>query len=419
MNFYLAYGHEELQISVPDGLKVDVIAPFEQAPSPDPQGQVETALSAPLGTFRFDNFRNCPSVAIIINDKTRPVPHEILLPPLLNRLSALGIPDEAIILIIASGTHIPMPPDEFHLVLPGDILSRYSVIAHNSDDSDLVNLGQTAHGTPIFMNRRFFEAKLRIVLGNIEPHHFMGFSGGVKSAVIGVAGRETINHNHAMLPHPMAKAGHYEDNPMRQDVEEMGDRVGIHLALNAILNSSQEIIAVLAGSPRMVMEQGTAISRALCQRQVPYHYDLVIASAGGYPKDINFYQSQKALTHAAMLSRPGGTVILLAACEEGIGNLKYEQFMQGIKSIPEVFEKFKAQGFEVGPHKAFLVARDASRSRIILISSLSARVVETLLLTPANTFSEAFQMVAPQLSHDSRVAIMPIAVITIPDIQEN
>jgi nickel-dependent lactate racemase len=306
---------------------------------------------------------------------------------------------------------------EFPDILPDEIIRRYAISAHDADSKDLVNLGETSRGTAILANRRFMEADYRIVVANIEPHHFMGFSGGAKSAAIGLAGRKTINQNHALLSHPLAKTGHFVDNPMRQEVEEIGQRMDIQFALNAILNNNKEIVRVLAGQPLAVIEAGVPIARSICQVRVDHLYDMVIASAGGHPKDINLYQSQKALTHAALLTRDNGIIILLAECPDGPGSSGYEKFMDGITSFDQVFKRFSQQGFAVGPHKAFLVARDASRVRIRLYSSMKPQTTNRLLLTPVTDVNQAINQALDDLAGSPRVALMPIAAITIPMLQ--
>ncbi len=412
--FKLPYGSGHLTVEFPDKYQVDLIAPTNAPAALDPSGAVVSALQSPLGVDILALLSRSTSAAICVNDKTRPVPHQHLLPPLLNLVEAGGISPEKTSLLIATGTHTPMQPDEFTRILPADILANYPVFSHDFDAPDLVDLGQTSRGTPILINRRFMQADLRIVIGNIEPHHFMGFSGGVKSGAIGLAGRATIIQNHSMLSHPLAKAGHYTDNPMRQDIEEIGDLAGIHLALNAILNNDKEISTVLFGHPATVMQVGVPLARQVCQVRIKHLYDLVIASAGGYPKDINLYQSQKALTHAAMMTRDGGTILLLAECIEGVGSPTYEKFMEGLTNFDQVFERFRLQGFQVGPHKAFQIARDASRIHILLYSKMDAGKTRSLLLSPVNNLENTLSGLLNELKPGSHIAVMPIGPITIP-----
>ena len=419
--FRIPYDRQPLAFRLPDEHPVEVIAPVDAPAAPDPVPVVQAALDHPVGGVSLSDFSDARSVAIAINDKTRPVPHEYLLPPLLARLEGLGLPPEAITLIIATGAHPPMLPEEFRLVVPAEVLARHAVICHDCDDREgLVYLGQTARGTPAWMNRRFVEADLRLVVGNIEPHQFMGFSGGVKSAAIGLAGRDTINRNHAMLTEPGARLGEYENNPPRQDVEAIGRMAGVHWALNAIINRQKQIVAAVAGQPRAVMDAGIPLARQHCQVTVREPYDLVIASPGGYPKDLNLYQAQKALAHAALVTKPGGTVILVAACPEGVGSRSYEQWMleRPMGSYQEVCERFAREGFRVGPHKAFLVARDASRARVLLVSEMEPGLVRRLLLTPVASLEEALSLALADLPAEARLAILPAASATVPVLRD-
>jgi nickel-dependent lactate racemase len=311
-----------------------------------------------------------------------------------------------------------MPPSDFPRILPEEIIARYPIVSHDCDDKDnLVELGITKYGTKVLINKRYYQADLRIVVGDIEPHHFAGFSGGVKSAAIGLAGRETINHNHAMLVDKNATIGEYELNPLRQDIEQIGKMIGVHFAVNAVLNGSKQIVSTYAGDPVAVMRAGIPRARQICQTYVHHQYDVVIASAGGHPKDINFYQSQKALTHAALLTRDGGTIVLVAACPEGSGSQPYESFMQDIYTFPEVFDKFKREGFRVGPHKAFQVAREGVRIQIVLVSEMDDELVSKLLLTPADSLQQALGKIQGGLSSASHIAVMPRATNTIPIIK--
>lgn len=417
MAFTLAYGKTQLTFELPAPWQAEWIAPAQVAPAPDPHHAVEAALAQPVGGVRLEDSRGARSAVVAINDKTRPVPHEVLLPPLLARLEALGLPPTAITLLIAVGAHAPMPPEEFERVLPTPLLARYPVRSHDCDNAaNLRYLGQTQRGTPAWMNRRFLEADLRIVVGNIEPHQFQGFSGGAKSAVIGLGGRATINANHAMLREPLARPCRYADNPMRQDVEEIGRLAGIHFALNAILTPGKALVRALAGAPIAVMEAGIPLARAIFETPIPALYDLVIAAAGGYPKDINFYQAQKALAHASLAVKEHGLIILVAACPEGLGSRGYERWMleDGPTSYAEVFTRFEQEGFRVGPHKAMLVARDGARLRgLWLVSELAPDVVRRLLLTPAS-LEEALTSALALLPPAARIGIMPLANATVP-----
>jgi len=415
MQIKVPYGRVWLSASVPDSIGVDVIEAAELASAADPLGTVRAALDHPLGSFAWRDVAGSRSVAISVNDKTRPVPHEHLLPPLLERLAALGVPDAAITFYVAVGTHPPMTPDEFPSILPAEIVSRYRIVSHDAEDNDsLVYLGKTPRGTPVWVNRAFAQADFKIVVGNIEPHQFVGYSGGVKTAAIGLAGLKTINCNHALMTHPDSQLGQYETNPARQDVEEIGAKVGIHLALNAILNHQQRIVHVLAGDPRAVMQAGIPLSRTACEVEVSTRYGLTISSPGGHPKDINVYQAQKGLSHAARITRRGGTIILVAACPEGTGSPHYEEWMSGKGSYDEVCRRFRDEGFRIGPHKAFQIARDASQVRLLFCSEMDQSLSKRLLLNPVGDLPAAVGLALRDLQPGERIAVLPHASSTIP-----
>jgi len=255
-----------------------------------------------------------------------------------------------------------------------------------------------------------------MVVGNLEPHQFMGFSGGVKSAAIGLAGRATINHNHAMMMSAAARLGSYEDNPARQDVEEIGRRMRVDFALNAVLNGDKRIVDVLAGDPLAVMRAGIPKVRAICQIPVRQPFDLTIASPGGHPKDINVYQAQKALAHAALITRPGGTILLVAACPEGTGSQSYEAWIMGhaLESHQAVIDAFAREEFRVGPHKAYQIARDAARARVLLVSEMPPDFVRRLLLEPVESLDAAIRLALRDLPPGASIAVLPAANATIP-----
>jgi nickel-dependent lactate racemase len=412
--FKIPYGRAHLTFSLPEGRLVEWIAPVEVPAAPDPILLTRRALEDPVGDVRLADFVRAHWAVIAIADKTRPIPHAALY-PLLGVLEDMGM--TAITLLIATGAHAPMTPDEFDKILPRDILTQYPVVSHDCDAGDLVYQGETSRGTPVWANRDWINADLRIVLGNIEPHQIMGFSGGVKSAAIGLAGRATISHNHAMMNDPRTALGHYDDNPARQDVEEIGRLIGTHFAVNTILNRDKAIIHVLAGEPVAVMQAGIPLVRALVEVPVHALCDLVIASPGGHPKDINLYQAQKALAHAALITKPGGMVILVGACAEGTGSKSYENWMAGMTTQEAVIERFAREEFRLGPHKAFQIARDARRVRVVLVSQLPAEMVHRLLLTPAASLDDALARTLVDLPPDARIGIMPSANATVPVIR--
>jgi len=384
----------------------------------DAKSALNRALESPLGIVNpFSGFNPSSKVAIAINDKTRPVPNSVLLPPLLDKLHTFGVLHENITIFIASGTHAPMPYEEFHLVIGHGISRKYRIVAHNCDNNDnLYALGSTFRNTPVFVNSDFYQNDQKIVVGDIEPHHFAGYSGGVKSAAIGLAGRITINANHKLLLDEKSTIGSFDQNPLRQDIEEIGSMMKIDLALNAVLNEQREILGTFFGKPAEVMKAGIRLVNNISRVRLRKRYDVVIASAGGYPKDINLYQAQKAMTHASLFCKPGGSIILLAECVEGIGSKGFLDFMHGLSNLKDVIEKFRASEFSVGPHKAFQIARILQKHQVYLYSSIPSDLVASLLLTPIAQLNEIHNIINEY--SDPNVAILPHATACIPIVEE-
>jgi len=408
------YGKTQLTATLPDSADLTVLDPRSTAPADDPVKAVNDALEA----VDWNRHKTAKTAAIAINDKTRPVPHDLLLPPLLERLERLGIARERITLIIATGCHAPMRPEEFSAILPADIINRYHVVSHNvEDERNIVRLGMTSLKTIVSVNRLYFDAHFKLVVGNVEPHQFVGFSGGVKSAVIGLAGWDTINGNHRMMTHANAVIGRYDDNPIRQDIEEMGRIIGVHVAVNTLLNREKQIVRVFAGSPVHVMRNAIPLVRQVYELPVEKPFDVTIVSPGGHPKDINIYQSQKALGHASLVTREGGAIIIAAACPDGSGSTKYESWVgqidpnAGDNPHRTVIDRFTAEGFRVGPHKAYQIARDSVNRRVIWVTDLP-NPAHFLLETAPNLQEALSRVIDPATSQ--RIGVIPYANATIP-----
>ena len=416
----LPYAKRAISAELPDSCAVEFVRPKAQPAADDPAEIVRQAVYNPLGEVKPP--RAGQTVAIAINDKTRPVPHEHLLPPVLAGMRQAGLRDDDVLFIIATGTHPRMSPAEYSAILPADILNTYRVICHDAyDDANLTRLGETARGTPVAINGDYMAADYRIVIGNLEPHQFQGFSGGVKSAAIGLAGAATINRNHAMMQDENARLGAFDENPARQDVEEIGRMIGIDFAVNALLSLDKRIISAYAGDPAAVMRAGISDARAYYEAPVAAPFDLMIVSPGGHPKDINLYQAQKGMAHAAAVTKDGGALILCAACPEGSGNQDYEAWMQNppMRSHAAVLERFKREGFQVGRHKAFQISRDAARIRTTLVSELDAEFARALLLESQPDLQTALDAALATLPVDARIGVMPAANATMAVLMSN
>jgi nickel-dependent lactate racemase len=412
--FRLPYGKAEIAFTLPAGSTPTLVLPPETPTLPDPAEAVQIALQRSVEKLTIPRAGHSSKVAIAIVDSTRPAANHIILPPLLAWLLERGFSLSRINLCIASGIH-PIPDaQEIRQLVPGDLTSLCTVTPHDPGDQRiLTHLGSTSLGTPVWIHRDFVEADLRIVLGVIAPHQFQGFSGGAKAAAIGLAGRETIEQNHSRMVDPEACLGLYENNPTRQEVEEIGRMIGIQLAINIILNHEGQLVAALAGLPEQVMKEGIPICKQASCAAVEHRFDLVIASAGGHPRDLNLYQAQKALAHACLITTAKGAVILAAACVQGSGSTLFEQAASGTPSASAFIQKFQEGGFKLGSHKAYQIARDTESRDVFLLSDLDPQQVREFFLRPVQKVEDALEVLPMDLL-EVQIAVMPFASTTIP-----
>ncbi len=409
------YGKTQLRFSIPESAPLTVIKPVSAPASPDQMGEVARALEEALARHPLQELG---TAVVVVSDGTRPVPNATILPVLLRRMEAAGIARERTTILVATGLHRPTRESELPALLGEEVCRRYRVDVHDARDRDrLERVGTTSRGTPIWINRLYLQCDVRILTGMIEPHQFVGFTGGAKSVAIGLAGEETIEGNHVLLQDPRSQMGVYDGNPAREEMEEILDLVGADLALNVILNNEKQIVAALAGPPRVMERAGVEMVARLCQATVPHPFDIVIASPGGFPKDLEVYQAQKAVAHAAIAVREGGTIILVAECPEGSGDARFEEWMAAASSPTDVVERFRREGFRMGAHKAFLLARSMVKARVLLVSDrLPQELGRKLLFEQYTTAEDALESAFARHGMTATVAVMPKASSTIPRV---
>ncbi len=414
----LPFGRGKIPLPLPAAWQADVLRPHPVPPSADPAGEVVRSLAAPIGNRPVENFRGVKSAAIAISDETRPVPNSLILPILLRKLEAIGLAKSSIQILIASGLHPPLPSSRFPNILPGEILRDHPVCAHDAKAPDLVFAGKTSRETPVYVNPIFWKADLRIAVGLIDPHQFVGYTGGVKCAAVGLAGAQTIEANHSLLFHPQAIVGEIQNNPVRQDIEEVGKRMGVDFAVNVVLDETNRLVKAFAGDPQEVEKIGSDFCRTVYEIPVSREYDVVVASPGGYPKDLNLYQAQKGLAHATPIVRKGGDIVLLAECPDGHGEEVFYETMKRFSSPAEIVERFPKEPFKMGAHKAFLWARSLIKGEVHMCSVMEENLSRVFMVTPARTLEEIFFRLKKKFPTPPTMAVMPKANSTYARIQK-
>ncbi|MFW6422307.1 MAG: nickel-dependent lactate racemase, partial [Candidatus Bipolaricaulota bacterium] len=345
MKACLRFGNGGIVKQVPDEKLSWIAQPKQKRPLSDPWATITSALNDPISSPSLEALigqtETSPEMVITVEDHTRPVPNEVLIPPLLDYLIKAGVPEENITLLVATGTHRSLnreESEEFRKVVG----QRVRIVNHRStDEGQLCQAGRLQFAdidTDLQINREAIEADLLILTGDIELHLLYGYGGGAKSVLPAIADQETIRQNHSMLDLPSAHSGQL-DNPLRNAAERAADMVGVDFLLSCVLNEDKELIDVFAGNVHEAFLSGVELVDELYKVPVSERPDLVLVSPGGYPKDINLYQSQKAVQNTLDVVRPGGKVVLFAECRDGWGSENFRSWIEECTELEEVKER--------------------------------------------------------------------------------
>ncbi len=410
MKVRLAYGREGLDVELPAD-RTDVIEPREAPGLADETAAITAALRAPLGTAPLRALAGSEdSVVIVVNDGTRPMPSDRVLPPLLAALA--HVPRERITILVATGTHRATTPAELDEMLGPEIARDYRVVNHDArDGSQLVYRGVSARGHLVYLNRLYLESSVTVLTGFVEPHFFAGFSGGPKLVMPGVAGLETVLHNHGprMIAHPNATFGVLEGNPIHEEQREIALATRPTFSLNVALNKAREITGVWAGEMMAVHAAAVTFVRATALRPLDRTYDVVLSTNSGYPLDQNLYQSVKGMTAAARAVRHGGAIVMAAECADGLpahgiyADLLREAtnpdaLLRRVEEAPEPL----ADGWQ-----AQIQAQVQRRASVYLYSSLPDETVRRSLLTPCHNVAGQVRRLLDARGPTSRLLVLP------------
>ena len=415
IRLYLCYGKKQVKLELPAGFKLQELRLHDFVPIRDPLIALKKSLRQPISS---PPLRDCvhagDRVCILVNDSTRIARSELLLPIIISELQEARIEDKDIFIVFAAGTHRPLTRSEMISLVGKQIADRYKLYNHNChDQKELIYIGETIRSTPVYVNKKVFEADKRILTGSIVHHFFAGFGGGRKALIPGVAGFETIESNHNLMIDQKARLGILKNNPVHEDLLEAALMVGGDFILNVVLNEQKQILGIFAGNMVKAHEEGCSFANQVYGVKINALADVVIASCGGYPKDLNVYQVHKTLENALMALKEGGKIILLAQCSEGVGSAVYEEWATRYKTLTEIEQEIKVN-FQIGGHKAYAIARAFSKGDVILVSDLNPEKARALGFIPASSLNEAISIVFKDASHDILTYIIPQSSLVVP-----
>jgi nickel-dependent lactate racemase len=419
MKIRLAYGTDGLDVDVP--VPVEVLAARGAPGLPDETAAIRAALRAPMGCAPLRQLvRRGDQTTIVHTDITRATPNDRLLPVLLAELEEAGVRPADITLLNALGTHRRQTEAELRALLGDFVFDHYRCLQHDAwDDAGLVSLGRTSAGHPLRVNRVYAEADVRILTGFIEPHFFAGYSGGPKGILPSIAGFESVatNHSREMVGHPRATWGVTEGNPIWDEMREAALRARPTFLLNVTLNARRKITGVFAGDLLAAHAAGTAFVAEHAQVAVAAPYDVVVTTNSGYPLDQSLYQSIKGLSAAARVVRPGGAILLCAACQDGLpAHGQYAALLAQGGSPRGVLDLLAQPGFSA--HDQWQVQIQAQIQLVadcyVYSDGLTDHELRRALLTPVRDVPAA--LAALRARYGPRTGVLPTGPETIPTL---
>jgi len=414
----LKYGKEEVSLPIQGKNIIKILNLKKQKALLNPESRLKNLLKNPIGCPSLRELifqKKASKILIIVNDITRPTPYEIILPPLLDELHQIGIKKENIIFIIATGIHRSNSPEEIKEMFGENIFSAYKFINHDCGDHNLKDLGKLKNGNKLWVNPIVSDIDFIITTGVIVPHYFAGFSGGRKSILPGISGRKTIEANHARMVSSDSRTGNLKGNPVHQEMQEAAEKVGVDFNINVVTDENHQIIEIVAGELLASWRQGVEMCKQIYICPIEKKADVVIASTGGYPKDINVYQAQKALDNAYQAVKSGGTIILIAECSEGYGEPTFEKWIEEANSPDDITERLKKK-FVLGGHKAYAIAKLTKEVEVILISSLPPEKARKLFFIPMENISQTIEYIKEKYGEDFQAYILPSGNTVLPQL---
>ena len=412
MKVSLNYGYDSMTLDIPDENYMGILNPKDTKELENPTLEVKKALANPIGSRRLKELVLPKSkIVILVSDVSRPCPSYILLPPIIKELKEAGIRNDQITIMFGLGVHRKHTEEEKKRLVGEGIYDQVKCIDH--DIENCVKIGITKRGNEVSVFKEVLKSNFIIATGNLEYHYFAGFSGGAKAVAPGICSRSTITNNHKYFLDSGAKAGKIEGNPIREEIEEIGEMVGIDFMVNAVLNSHKKVVKVVAGDVTRAHREGAEYINNMFGVKIDNLADIVIASPGGYPKDIDLYQTHKAMENAKLAVKNGGTIIVAGECRDGLGEGKFADALNGKLSPQELIEELK-NNFILGRHKASRIANINQNTEIYLVSNLTDEIKKNLFIRSFNSLEEAFSQAIKTQGEKAKALVIPYGGSTLP-----
>lgn len=420
----LLFGTGLVDVRLPADVGATVVRKAPMPVAEQPAQALRRALAAPYASLPLHRtVKSGDSVCIAVCDVTRPVPNRLLLDGILNELAAAGVPNSAVTVVVATGLHRPNQGDELTAVL-GDprYLDELTVVNHRArSDGEHVRVGVTRRGTPVLLDRRFVQADVRIVTGLVEPHFMAGYSGGRKVIAPGLAHADTIRHlhSHRFMGDPRCAPCRIDGNPLNEELVEIARMVGPVLAVNAVIDEARRPSAFTFGDVVASHEAAVTYVRRYVEVPVARRFPTVVTSAAGFPLDATFYQTVKAMVAPLEIVEPGGDLIVVSQCSEGLGSRPYAQAQRRLVELGVdgfLAEASSKGAADIDEWQTEMQARALKHCTVTLVTEGLSRDELQLTATRTEASLEAAIAGCVERHQDRSIAVIPEGPYVVPKL---
>lgn len=425
MEVSLKYGNKGLKVNLPQTPNFKGIIYPEEAPVIENVNEkIYEALNNPIASPSFKNIvKGRKDAVIVISDITRPVPNKIILPPLLKIIEDSGIERKNITILIATGIHRPNEGDELIRLVGEEIAKNYKIINHFSkNDEDMEFVGNIGNGVPVYVNKHYLKADVKILTGFIEPHMWAGYSGGRKSILPGISSIKTLEYMHGpeMIAHPNTKYGILEGNPFHESGLEIMKKAGADFILNVTLNTRKEITGIFAGDPVVAHLEGCKFLSNFCVREVDSLLDFVVTTNSGAPLDCNLYQSVKGMAGVSSVMKNGAVILIATECLEGLGSNEYKEVLQLVDHPEKFLKRLKEKEFFIPDQWCAQETYQIMLKNPVWIYStgIDRETLKKYHFTPVDSIESAVSKLLEKFGYDAAWAIVPDGPMVILKLKE-
>ena len=413
MRVTLDYDRSGLTVEIPDRNLTAVLGMDPVSPLENPGSTTREALRDPISCVPLKELalgRN--DACVVVSDITRPVPHHVILPPILETLEQAGITRDRITVLVATGLHDPMAEPELRETLTDAVVDRYTVVNHIARDrAGQAFLGNTPAGIPAYVDRRYVDADLKILTGLIEGHFMAGYSGGRKLVAPGLVGTDTIRllHGPDVLEHPRATTGMLADNPLHEAALAIARMAHVDFIVNVAMDEQRRITGVFAGDLEEAHLAGVELVERTARVYLDDPVDIVVTTSAGYPLDTTFYQTVKGMVGVLEILKEGGTIIIASGCSDGAGSQDFERLLRETTDMDAFMDMIQdPEQFTIDQWQIEELAKALRKAEILLYTDgLSNEDIRSFLVEPIPSVEEGIETALKRHGSHAKIAVVP------------